>query len=193
MEFCDFQCNEMMYKRCGFCKKKFCFQHGGMLDLRFESYPPDHPRQDLNIHRSVLALHGEHSQQSFGGGSATCRHFFEQVLPQAVFPKGLVNNFCNGCISSLKKFYLRKLEEGFFPVLRKVKADGFICEVREFCFNDVHNGAKCFLCAKRSCYNHARRCAQRSCGQIICVLDPCEIKHCAGHPYQGNRKLVGLL
>lgn len=182
----------MMYKRCGRCEKRFCFKHGGMLNLRFQSRPPDLSRQDLNLHRSILALRGEHSQTSFGGGSATCRHFFERVLPQATFPKDLVNDFCHDCLSSLKEFYLQKLEEGFFPILRKVKANGLICEVQEFCFKDVYNGARCSLCAKRSCYNHARRCLQSSCAQIICASDPCEIKHCSRHPMQGNRKLAGL-
>lgn len=193
MEFCDFECNAEMYKKCGRCQKRFCFQHGGTLDLRFQSYPLERPRQDLNIHRSVLALRSDHTQSSFGGGSATCRHFFEQVLSQAIFPKDLMNDFCNGCISSLKKFYLRELDKDFFPILRRAKDDGLICEVQELCFKDVHNGARCSLCAKRSCYNHARRCSQESCAQIICVSDLCEIKHCAGHPIQGNRKLTGLL
>ena len=192
MEFCDFQCNETMYKRCGRdrCQKRFCFKHGGTLNLRFTSCPPNFPRQDFNVHRSILALRADNSRLNFIGGSATCRNFFEQVLPRATFPKNLVNDFCNGCLNSLKLFYLRKLDEVFFPILRRAKVEGLICEVHEICFMDVHHGVRCSLCNKRSCYNHARYCTL--CAQVICASDPCEIKHCTRHPIRGNRNLAGL-
>ena len=196
MEFCDFDCREPISKRCGRCGKKFCYKHGGTIEVRFKVYPhlPRYASQDSNILRSILVLRGEQSETSLGRGGATYRYFFEQVLPRIVFPDDCLGDFCSDCLKFYREYYLQELEKGFFRILRWAQTEGLICEVHELCFMDVHKkDLLCSFCGKRGCYNHAQYCSSGFCDKVVvCSSSLCRAEHCGKHPYKGNRTLVGL-
>ena len=193
MEFCEIitgrRCDRSTDKRCGFCNLRICFEHGVNLELRFLA-SPKHPRSDLNIYRSIVVLRGGRSPLGLGGGNATLRSFYEKVFSKISLPGYLIGYFCKGCAKRQTAFFLQILDAGFFPILRQVKADGFICEVEELCFLDVYRQACCYLCGKRSCYLHAEYC--KFCKVAVCKSVPCRQKHACRHPQKGNLVLGSL-